>query len=109
MGELDRQLLSGNAETLLLALLAEGEQYGYHMRQELAARSRHYFQFAFGRLYPLLTSLERRRLVRSRWVKPAGMRERKQYAITALGRTELRVRKQAWRQFSAAMARVLDR
>jgi DNA-binding PadR family transcriptional regulator len=109
MGELDRKMLHGNAETLVLALLAEGEQYGYQMRKELAARSHQYFQFAFGRLYPLLTSLERRRLVTSRWVKPARMRERKQYAITAKGRAELRTRKQKWRQFSAAMARVLSR
>ena len=109
MGELDRKMFYGNAETLVLALLAEGDQYGYQMRKELATRSHHYFQFAFGRLYPLLTSLERRRLVTSRWIKPAKMRDRKQYTITPKGRAELRTRLQKWRQFSAAMARVLDR
>ena len=41
-------MLHGNTETLVLALLAEEEQYGYQMRKELASRSHHYFQFAFG-------------------------------------------------------------
>lgn len=52
-------MLHGNAETLVLALLAEDEQYGYQLRKELATRSHHYFQFAFGRLYPLLAAMER--------------------------------------------------
>jgi DNA-binding PadR family transcriptional regulator len=47
--------------------------------------------------------------VTARWVKPARMRQRKQYAITAKGRAELRIRKQKWRQFSTAMSRVLGR
>ncbi len=33
MGELDRKMLHGNTETLVLALLAEGEQYGYQPRR----------------------------------------------------------------------------
>ena len=34
----NRELLHGNAETLVLALLAEDECYGYQIRRELAAR-----------------------------------------------------------------------
>ena len=52
MGMLERKMLQGNAETLAPALLAEDDGYGYQMRKDLATRSHHYFQFAFGRLYP---------------------------------------------------------
>ena len=107
MGELDRKMLHGNAETLVLALLAEDEQYGYQMRKELATRSHHYFQFAFGGLYPLLATLERRDLVRARWVKAGKARQRRHYEITAKGLAELRERKQRWRQFREAMDHVL--
>ena len=100
-------MLHGNAETLVLALLAEDEQYGYRMRRELATRSRHYFFVAFGRLYPLLATMERRGLVRARWVKAGKSRQRKHYGITAKGRAELRERKLRWRQFREAMDRVL--
>jgi PadR family transcriptional regulator len=108
MKNLDRELLHGNAETLVLALLARGECYGYQIRKELAVRSGHYFQFAFGRLYPLLRSLERRRLVKARWVKAGKVRKRKHYEITTKGRAELQERKRKWRQFSDAMERVLS-
>ena len=104
----DRELLHGNAETLVLALLAGGECYGYQMRKELALRSRHYFQFTFGSLYPLLKGMEKRGLVRARWVKAGKVRERKNYEITAKGRTELQERRRKWRQFSKAMELVLS-
>jgi len=105
---LDRELLHGNAETLVLALLAKNESYGYRLRQELALRSHHYFQFAFGRLYPMLRGLEQRGLVRARWVKAGKVRERKQYEITAKGRGELAERIRKWQQFAAAMDLILS-
>jgi DNA-binding PadR family transcriptional regulator len=108
MRNLNRELLHGNSETLVLAQLAKGASYGYQMRKDLAVCSRHYFQFAFGSLYPLLRTLEKRGLVRARLVKPVKLRERRQYAITAKGRSELQERKRQWRQFSNAMERVLS-
>jgi PadR family transcriptional regulator, regulatory protein PadR len=104
---LDRELLRGNAETLVLALLAQDESYGYQLRKELAERSHHYFQFAFGRLYPLLRGLGHRDLVNARWVKAGPARQRKHYAITAPGRAELRDRLRQWQQFSTALDLVL--
>jgi DNA-binding PadR family transcriptional regulator len=109
MGMLERKMLHGNAETLVLALLAESPQHGYQLRKELAARSHHYFQFAFGRLYPLLTAMEQRGLLTARLVKAGKSRERRNYTITAKGLSELRLRKQKWRQFSEAMDLILDR
>jgi PadR family transcriptional regulator PadR len=108
MKSLDREMLHGHAETLVLALLSRGESYGYQLRKDLAVRSRHYFQFAFGGLYPLLRRLEKRNLARARWVKSRGVREHKQYVITAKGLAELEARKRKWRQFSKAMERVLS-
>jgi|SRR5579859_6905603 len=107
MGMLERKMLHGNAETLVLALLASQSQHGYQIRKELATRSRHNFQLAFGRLYPLLAAMERRALVTSRLVKAGKSRERRTFKITAKGLAELRTRKQKWRQFSDAMNLIL--
>ena len=109
MKGLDREMVRGHAESLVLALLANGEGYGYQLRKDLARRSRHYFQFSFGSLYPTLRTLEKRGLARARWVQPRGARERKSYIITAAGLKELAARKRNWRQFSNAMDRVLSR
>lgn len=108
MRTLDRELLHGNAETLVLSLLAQDECYGYQLRKELALRSHHYFQFAFGRLYPLLRGMEKRALVTARWVKAGKVRQRKQYTLTDKGRTELQERIRKWQQFSTAMDLVLS-
>jgi PadR family transcriptional regulator PadR len=101
-------MLHGHAETLILALLAKGESYGYQLRKDLAVRSRHYFQFAFGSLYRLLRTLEKRGLARARRVKARGVREYKQYVITTKSSAELEARKRKWRQFSRAMQRALS-
>ena len=108
MKSLDREMLHGHAETLLLALLANGEGYGYQLRKDLALRSKHYFQFSFGSLYPTLRTLEKCGLACARWVNARGVREHKQYVITAKGLKELAARKGKWRQFSSAMDRVLS-
>jgi len=108
MKYVDREMLHGNTETLVLAVLADGKSHGYQVRKELAQRSRHHFQFAFGRLYPLLRSMGRRDLVRSNWVKSGKLRKRNEYTITAKGVAALRERKRKWQQFSTAMNRVLS-
>jgi PadR family transcriptional regulator, regulatory protein PadR len=108
MGMLERKMLHGNADTLVLALLAQQPQHGYQIRKELAARSQHYFQFAFGRLYPLLAAMEQCGLVTSRLVKAGKSRERRNFTITAKGLAELRLRKQKWHQFSDAMDHLLN-
>ncbi len=108
MKRLDREMVRGHAEALVLALLAKGEGYGYQLRKDLALRSKHYFQFSFGSLYPTLRTLEKRGLARARWVKAGRLRERKHYVITAKGRAELEARKRKWRQFSNAMERALS-
>ncbi len=82
---------------VVLALLAEQPQHGYQIRKELASRSHDYFKFAFGRLYPLLTSR----------LEKTG-RARRTFTITAKGLAELRTRKQKWHQFSDAMDRILN-
>jgi PadR family transcriptional regulator PadR len=107
MRNLDREMLHGNAETLVLALLAEDEGYGYQLRKDLATRSKHYFQFGYGRLYPLLRTLEDRGLARAKWVKAGRARQRKHYSITVKGLAELDERKRKWREFSKAMEGIL--
>jgi len=104
----ETEMLKGNAEMLVLALLAEGAQHGYQIRQELADRSRQVVQLSFGTLYPMLDSLERRKWVRSEWVKVGKVRERRHYTITACGRAELRERKDQWARFVAAITRMLS-
>ena len=108
MDYLARTMLHGNAKTLVLALLARQDSHAYQLRWDLSDCSRGHFQLAYGRLYPLLRSLESHRLVRGRWVKAGRVRERRVYSITAAGRRELKERIRRWQQFAEHMDLVLD-
>ena len=104
----ETELLKGNAEMLVLALLAGKARHGYEIRQELADRSRQFIQLSFGTLYPLLNSMERRKLIRSEWVKTGKVRELRRYAISARGLAELRDRTDQWERFAVAINRLLS-
>jgi DNA-binding PadR family transcriptional regulator len=105
--DLDRKLLYGNLETLVLAALEREPMHGYRLRWVLAEQSGSEFQVTFGRLYPLLASLRRRGLVSRVTVKAGPVRERRVYSLTALGRAALDYRRAKWRRFAKAMAAVV--
>ena len=102
-----QELLKGNTETLLLALLEIESMYGYQMAKEVDERSSGYFAFKEGTLYPALHRLERDRLVEGNWRDtPSGV-HRRYYRITAKGRQALVDRLKEWQRFSHAMNLVM--
>jgi PadR family transcriptional regulator len=104
----DADLIRGNTDSLLLFLIDErGSTYGYELIKEIGRRSRGYFRFREGTVYPALRKLEAEGLVRGEWRRVAGGQERRYYAITSKGRARMRSKLAMWRSFSSAMARVL--
>ena len=102
-----QELLKGNTDTLLLALLHGEPMYGYHIVKEVNERSSGYFAFKEGTLYPALHRLERAKLIEGRWEDtPNGVR-RRYYFITERGKQELNDRQNEWRRFSRAMNSVM--
>ncbi len=102
-----QELLKGNTDTLLLALLHGESMYGYQIVKEVNLRSSGYFAFKEGTLYPALHRLERARLIEGRWEDtPNGVR-RRYYFITERGEQELSDRQREWQRFSRAMNSVM--
>jgi DNA-binding PadR family transcriptional regulator len=58
-------------------------------------------------LYPLLYRLEERGLVQGRWVEKPNQRRRRYYSLTAKGRNVLAAQRKSWKEFVAAMGRVV--
>ncbi len=98
-----RELLKGNTETLLLALVEREPMYGYQLAREIEQRSSGYFQFKEGTLYPALHRLERAGLVRGVWASSLTGQQRRYYSITEKGLAELRHKSTEWGQFSKAV------
>lgn len=105
--KIEKSLLSGSTPLLILALLKDGDKYGYEMIEELAKRSDDTFLLKEGTLYPLLHSLEKEGFVKSYTkVAPSG-RERKYYQLTRSGRAQLEHKEKEWKLFSEKVNAVI--
>ena len=105
-GPADRELKKGSAELLVLSLVEARARHGYEIGKLIEERSGGALRFNIPSLYPLLYRLERRGLIRGRWVERAGQRRRRYYRLTTDGRRVLAEQRSGWRSFVAAINRV---
>ena len=104
--EIGKDLVAASSAPLVLAILAEGEDYGYAILQRIARVSSGRLQWSEGLLYPLLHRLERLGQVESSWVAPEGGRRRKYYRITADGRRALAEHRGQWNAINDTLGRM---
>jgi PadR family transcriptional regulator PadR len=103
---LDREVKRGSTEMLILALVEDRPRHGYEIAKLIEQRSDGVLQFHAASLYPLLYRLEKRGLIKGRWVERAGERRRRFYRLTAAGQKILAEQRQTWKEFFAALDRV---
>ena len=94
--ELGKDLVAASATPLVLAIVAEGESYGYAILKRVAELSGGHLQWTDGMLYPVLHRLERQGLVAAKWGTAENGRRRKYYRITKQGRAELAAQRRQW-------------
>jgi DNA-binding PadR family transcriptional regulator len=80
---------STTAETVL-GWLSLGPMSGYDIRQKIEGSTATFWSESFGQIYPALKKLSDEGLVTMREHQPEGQRLRKEYRITAAGKTRLR-------------------
>jgi PadR family transcriptional regulator, regulatory protein PadR len=97
--------LRGLVDFCLLALLAEGEAYGYELMRRLEEHG--IGPIPGGSLYPALLRLENQGHLASEWRAGAGGPGRKYYALTGRGRAALAEDLGSWRSLSAAIDSLL--
>ena len=101
---IDKDLVAASATPLVLAILSEGESYGYAILKRVRELSGGELEWSDGMLYPLLHRLERLGHVKTEWRTPPEGRRRKYYVITDEGRSALGEQRRQW----AAVSRALD-
>ena len=104
--KLNKELLKGSTNMLVLSLLEEKNMYGYEMIKELTIKSEKVFEFKEGTLYPILHSLEEKNYITSYWDE-TGVKKRKYYSITKEGKKHLKEKKEEWQIFSGGINQVL--
>lgn len=102
------ELKKGSAEFLILSLLEHEPHHGYELSKLIASRSRGVLTFHVASLYPLLYRMSERGWIGGRWIERAGQRRRRYYSITAKGRKTLEAQRRSWREFAAAVRRIVE-
>lgn len=101
-------LLRGNTESLLLSLIeALDGTYGYQLIKEVEKRSRGFFRFKEGTVYPALRKLENEGLIWGEWQKMSTGHQRRFYRITPRGKEVLSRKIAVWQGFTSAVALIL--
>lgn len=93
---IDKDLVAASATPLVLAILAEGESYGYAILKRVREISDGELEWTDGMLYPLLHRLHRLGYVTREWRIPPEGRRRRYYAITDEGHRALAEHKRQW-------------
>lgn len=94
--ELSKDLVAASATPLVLAILSEGESYGYAIIKRVADLSGGHLQWTDGMLYPVLHRLENQGYVAAKWAESESGRKRKYYRITREGRAQLAAQREQW-------------
>jgi PadR family transcriptional regulator PadR len=100
---IDKDLVAASATPLVLAILAEGESYGYAILKRVRALSGGQLEWTDGMLYPLLHRLRRLGYVTTEWRTSPEGRRRQYYMLTDEGRGALADQQRQWMTVARAL------
>ena len=106
--QFESQLLKGIAPTVVLQILSRGQMYGYELCQAIEQRSNKVLSLGKGTLYPLLYTLEAKKLVKAQWETAKSGRKRRYYSITSKGKAQLAQQKTQLKQLISGLDLIFD-
>ena len=101
------QLRRGTVEYCVLALLRDGERYGFELVRELSAVDG--LVTSEGTIYPLLTRLRKDQFVTTYWRESDSGPPRRYYQLTDAGRLALADFTKEWSRFRDSVDAILTR
>jgi PadR family transcriptional regulator PadR len=100
---ISKDLIAASSTPIVLAILAEGDSYGYAILQRVRELSGGQLEWTDGMLYPVLHRLERLGHVKARWATAESGRRRKYYRVTAAGKAQLAEERRQWQAVDATL------
>lgn len=101
------QMLKGILDGCLLAIIKEGEIYGYELAAKLESYGFH--SLSEGTIYPLLLRMQKEELISATLRKSTAGPKRKYYTLTEKGELELELFIVRWEQVSSSVDNVLNK
>lgn len=93
--EIDKEVLRGYIDPIILSILYPEDSYGYDIAKKAKASSQGTFELKEGTLYVAFKRLEKNGYIVSYWQEGQGAR-RKYYHLTEKGRGFVQHKKQEW-------------
>lgn len=106
---IDKKIVKGMLDTLLLQLLLEQPNHGYALCELLRERSGGTLQIKESSIYTALYRLESARHVTSKEIQGASGRLTRVYEVTGSGKAQLGEGIQQWKMLNDAVGKVLGR
>ena len=94
--EINKDLIAASSTPIVLAILADGDSYGYAILKRVRELSGGRMEWTDGMLYPVLHRLERLGHIKARWEVAESGRRRKYYRITSQGQAQLAEERRQW-------------
>ena len=101
-------LLQGTVDLLILRALHKGPAHGYAVSRWIRDRTDGMLAMEDAALYQALHRLEARAWIEAEWGVSENNRRAKYYSLTTAGRRQLRSEVSLWKQYAAAMLKVID-
>ena len=102
------ELVKGTLDVLILKTLSWGALHGYGVSRWIRQQTDGVLAIEDAALYQALHRLERRKWIEAEWGLSENNRRAKYYALTALGRKQLRLEDTNWRTYARAVFQVLE-
>lgn len=95
--EVNKEILKGHIDTIILSLLHSRNMYGYELAKLVREKSNEQFELKEGTLYLSLKRLEKNKWIESYWGDEQGPGgRRKYYKLTLLGEEGFKEKREEW-------------
>lgn len=102
---MDKEIMKGSIDILLLSLMNQRDMYGYEIVKTLKENSNELYNMSEGTLYPALKRLESKEWLESYWGSSEIGGRRKYYRLTQSGKTVLSKKLKEWNQINNLIKR----
>jgi PadR family transcriptional regulator len=106
MIRLTKKALDGNVETIILAELVAGANYGYALVKAINDKHEGLLALGEGTIYPVLYRMEEKGLLSSEVQKSSSGRKRKYYQVSKEGKHSLAENMSQWDALSKVMEKI---
>lgn len=102
------EILRGNTETIILAILLEGDSYGYEIMKTIIQRGEGLFSIKDATVYTAFKRMEKEALLTSYWGDGDGGARRKYYRITPKGEEVYAQKVEEWKRINIVLNNLIS-